>query len=80
MDKLRDEFSRDMERYRKDLKEQIFETANRVNADVDKEKEGSSYELLWSAVSEKLDDTGLKFVDELDETKRVIDNDVKGLL
>ncbi|MCD4807028.1 MAG: hypothetical protein K8R13_05555 [Methanococcoides sp.] len=79
VDKLRDEFSRDMERYRKDLKEQIFETANRVNADLGVE-EGSSYELLWSAVSEKLDDTGLKFVDELDETKRVIDNDVKGLL
>ena len=80
VDKLRDEFSRDMERYKRDLKDQIFEMANRVNADLDLEKEGSNYELLWSAVSEKLDDTGLKFVDELDETKRIIDNDVKGLL
>jgi len=79
VDKLRDEFSRDIERYRKDLKEQIFETANRKNADLGVE-EGSSYELLWSAVSEKLDDTGLKFVDELDEAKQSIDNDVKGLL
>jgi hypothetical protein len=79
VDKLRDEFSRDMERYKKDLKVQIFETANRENADLGVE-EGSSYELLWSAVSEKLDDTGLKFVDELDEAKQSIDNDVKGLL
>lgn len=79
VDKLRDEFSRDMELYKKDLKDQIFETANRQNADLGVE-EGSSYELLWSAVSEKLDDTGLKFVDELDEAKQSIDNDVKGLL
>ena len=48
--------------------------------DVGPGKEGSNYELLWSAVSEKLDNTGLKFVNELDETKRIIDNDVKGLL
>ncbi|NPE29774.1 hypothetical protein HNV12_17800 [Methanococcoides sp. SA1] len=76
VNKLRDDFSRDIGQYKRDLKSQIFKMAN---GDAGMEK-GSNYELLWSAVSEKLDNTGLKFVDELDETKQSIDNDVKGLL
>lgn len=76
--RLRDGWLREIDQYKKELKN-LKATMSRMTADLGVE-EGSSYELLWSAVSEKLDDTGLKFVDELDEAKQSIDNDVKGLL
>lgn len=78
--RLRDDFSREIEQYKKELKVQFFETAGRMNAEVGNEKETANYDVLWSAVSEKLDNTGIRFADELDETKQFIDNDVKGLL